>query len=77
MFEKEIRDRSEDVNEEIRLASEQAAAQERQLQSLERTQGGLFFQKLTKDSTEAREWRIQANERRSSKVASLEQTKLC
>jgi hypothetical protein len=65
-FETEIRERNNEVKEEIRLASDKAADQERQLQSLERQAGRPFRQRAEKAMKEAREWRIQMDERKSS-----------
>jgi hypothetical protein len=76
LFNSELQDRNEDVNEEIRLASAQAAFQDQQLQVVDREQGALFRHKIGKRSKEAHEWRLQADERHSSKIVSLEQAKL-
>ena len=66
-FTKSLELQNKEVNEEIRLAAEQAAFQERQLQVSHRKRATLFSKKLVKESVDSREWRLQAEERRSSR----------
>jgi hypothetical protein len=74
-FQNELQRQNEDVREEINLASRQAAHQERQLQVMEREVasqhrviGTLFRRRAELDSDEARNWRIEASEWKSSRV---------
>ena len=66
-FTKSLELQNKEVNEEIRLAAELAAFQERQLQVSHRKRATLFSKKLETESVENREWRLQAEERRTSR----------
>ena len=75
----ELQRQNEDVKEELLLASEQAADQERRLEAIEREaankyrkQGMLFRDKVDKTNGETRAWRLQVDERRSSKQPNIE-----
>jgi CHASE1-domain containing sensor protein len=65
-FRDDLQRQNEDVKEEIKLAAEKAAYQERQLQMSHRSVGSLFRRKMEVESDEARNWRLQANERKLS-----------
>lgn len=74
-FESQIDSRSRDVKEEIRLASVKAVYQDQQLQIIERKEQsklrkvlGLFSQKIDMAAEESRNWRLQRDERESSKL---------
>lgn len=58
-LERDLRSRNEDVNEEIRLASEQAASDYRQ-------SGSRFRNMVEQSSQKEQAWRLQADERKLS-----------
>lgn len=68
-FEVEIQRQRKDVKEEIGLASEKAAAQERQLQIIDRKAqthfGRLFHDKLNRLSKEERNWKLEYHEQKT------------
>ena len=65
-----LKNQCKDVQEEIGLASQQAAFQERQVQVAYRKSGLDFRQKMQQESAEARHWRLQREERMLSKSPS-------
>ena len=66
-FTKTLKVQGQEVKEEIRLAAEQAAFQERQLQVSHRQRAILFSQKIIKESAESREGRLRVEERKASR----------
>jgi|SRR5271170_4890742 len=72
-LQKQLQIQNEEVSQEINLASNQAAAQEQKLQVMEREAASrhrkiqdVFRQRANLESDEARTWRLQVNERKSS-----------
>lgn len=59
-LEKDLQRRNEDVNDELRLASEQAASDYRK-------SGSLFRNSVIASSKKEQAWRLQVDERKSSK----------
>lgn len=66
-FTKTLEVQAQEVKEEIRLAAEQAAFQERRLQDSYRQRASLLSHNLIKESAASREQRLQVEERRSSR----------
>lgn len=66
-FQVELQKRSHEVNEEVRLASIQAAHQEQQLQDAERKQAGLFRFRHDEHWKQSLEWRLQRDRRRKGR----------
>jgi hypothetical protein len=80
----ELKRQSEEVKEEIFLESQQAAHKERRLQMMEREvasrhrrAGAIFRRRTELDSEEARNWRLQINERQSSEFRLSNEVPLC
>ncbi|KAH0556171.1 hypothetical protein GP486_005897 [Trichoglossum hirsutum] len=72
-FRNELQRQDKNVQDEISLAFQQAHSQEQLLQVMEREaasryrySGYLFRRRATQDSDEARNWRLQISERKSS-----------
>jgi hypothetical protein len=72
-FQKQLQIQNEEVSQEINLASNQAAAQEQKLQVMEREAASkyrniqdVFRRRANLESDEARTWRLQVNEQKSS-----------
>lgn len=72
-IERELKRRNENVTEETRLASEQAASQARHLQAIDqqaaseyRKDGRLFRKRVDQSRNETRAWRKQVDQRESS-----------
>lgn len=68
-FEKDLHAQSKEVELEIRLAAEMAAAQERQLQIIHRDKSFSFWKKATQEADKSESWRRQAEERSLSKFS--------
>lgn len=66
-FTKTLKVQGQEVKEEIRLAAEQEAFQERQLQVSHRQRASLFSQNIIRESAESRKGRLQVEERKSSR----------
>jgi hypothetical protein len=66
-FEAELQRQSEEVKEEILLASKQAAEYERQLQITERKKSSLFRKQGHLHYLEECKWRLQVDQSKSSK----------
>lgn len=66
-FEEELRRQSEEVKDEISLASRQAVDRERQLQVAERKKSSRYRKQGNLHRLEERKWRLQVGQRESSK----------
>lgn len=74
-IEKELKRQNENVTEETRLASDQAASQARHLQTIDRQaaskyrkDGWLFRKRVDQSSKETQTWRLQVEQRESSEL---------
>ena len=65
-FTKTLENQNQEVKEEVNLAAEQAAFQERRLQASHRQRTNVFSQRFNTESAESRKWRLQIEERKSS-----------